>query len=63
LCPEGYYCDNTVSAVITRGVECPAGHYCPPSTKFATQFKCRPGTWSNKTKLVNADECFECPPR
>lgn len=63
-CLAGYFCDNTAVAVSSlSGYECPMGHYCPPGTSFATQYKCPSGTWSNKTQLVRADQCTECPAR
>lgn len=63
LCPRGYYCDSTELPVTSRGLVCPAGHYCLPGTKFATQYKCPGGTWSNRTNLVDSSDCFGCPPR
>lgn len=63
-CPEGYFCDNTASAVDTLvGRECPTGHFCLKGTKFSTEHKCPTGTWSNKTKLVRKEQCTDCPPR
>ena len=63
-CLAGYYCDNTVTGVSSlAGFECPIGHYCPAGTSFATEYKCPPGTWSNKTQLVKPSECTDCPPR
>ncbi|EDO40915.1 predicted protein, partial [Nematostella vectensis] len=63
-CPEAYFCDNSAAGVSDlTGFECPTGHYCPKGTKFATEFKCPQGTWSNQTKLIRPDECFQCPAR
>ncbi|CAM4687297.1 unnamed protein product, partial [Caretta caretta] len=42
-------------------VPCPAGHYCPPGTKHPAQYKCAPGTWSNRTSLASEEECLPCP--
>lgn len=63
-CSEGYFCDNTVTPVDSlAGRLCPIGHYCPPSTRYANQYPCFPGTWSNQTGLKKASECDQCPPR
>ena len=63
-CLAGYYCDNTDHAVSNlTDFWCPPGHYCPEKTSFSTQHKCPPGTWSNKTRLVEAGQCTSCPPR
>ena len=63
-CEAGYYCDNTNMAVSSLAAfGCPMGHYCPRKTRFATQHKCPPGTWSNKTKLEREDQCTPCPPK
>ena len=63
-CLAGYYCDNTVTAVTTlTGRECPPGSYCPTRTRYAREFGCQPGTWSNRTGLVNPSQCDACPPR
>ncbi|XP_039224456.1 scavenger receptor class F member 1-like [Crotalus tigris] len=43
-------------------VPCPVGHYCPPGTKHPLQYKCAPGTWSNRTSLATEKECAPCPP-
>jgi len=40
--------------------ECQEGHFCPDGTRFATQNPCPLGTYSNKTKLVNASQCHPC---
>ncbi|KAL7981551.1 hypothetical protein Chor_005639 [Crotalus horridus] len=56
-CPEGAYC-NIGSANYTH---CPAGHYCPKNTKFATQFPCPRGTYSEILSLRTVAECQPCP--
>ena len=61
-CPRGYYCDNTVSPVDSlNGRLCPVGYYCPPETRYANEFGCLPGTWSNKTGLNDSSQCQPCP--
>ena len=32
-----------------RGNDCPAGHYCPTSTEYATQYPCAAGSYNNAT--------------
>ncbi|XP_038634725.1 latent-transforming growth factor beta-binding protein 1-like [Scyliorhinus canicula] len=63
-CPAGSYCYTP--ELENWGVEapqrCPPGHFCPPRTEFATQYKCPRGTFSNKEGLTSAAECDLCPP-
>ena len=64
VCESGYYCDNTLVAVTTvAGRECPMGSYCPRGTRFAREFGCLRGTWSNRTGLNDYSQCDPCPPR
>ncbi|XP_028563977.2 uncharacterized protein LOC114585457 [Podarcis muralis] len=60
-CPERFVCTRGSGGKQKPPVPCPAGHYCPPGTKHPTQYKCAPGTWSNKTGLAAEDECVPCP--
>ena len=70
VCPEGYYCDldekcNKTAwghGLYTVPRDCPAGHYCPAGTKFATEFPCPVPTFSNATNLKGVGECQQCPP-
>ncbi|XP_021231890.1 zonadhesin-like isoform X5 [Numida meleagris] len=57
-CPEGFYCE----AASTNYTDCPAGHYCPRNTKFATQYPCPPGTYSEALNIWDASKCQLCPP-
>ncbi|XP_053125644.1 sushi, von Willebrand factor type A, EGF and pentraxin domain-containing protein 1-like [Hemicordylus capensis] len=57
-CPEGVFCD----AGSANYTNCPAGHYCPQNTKFATQFPCPRGTYSNILNIKTVSECQPCPP-
>ncbi|XP_077985306.1 uncharacterized protein LOC144439946 [Glandiceps talaboti] len=57
-CPAGYYCEEG-SVNIT---ECPSGHFCPQNTEFAEQNPCNNGTYNNRTKGENVDDCELCPP-
>lgn len=57
-CPARSFC---AGASVTP-VSCPAGSYCPVGTRFATQFLCLPGTFSNATGLAAATECTACTP-
>ncbi|KAI8480901.1 hypothetical protein Bbelb_413740, partial [Branchiostoma belcheri] len=49
-----------------RGVSvpavCPPGSYCPAGTKFASQFLCPEGTYSNRSGLANHTQCTPCDP-
>lgn len=38
------------------------GHYCPRNTKFATQYPCPPGTYSDALNIWDASKCQLCPP-
>ena len=66
VCPEGFYCDSTVqnnslcSNPVQSPVPCPTGHYCPDGTKYAHEFGCPNGTFSNRTQLKTASECTDC---
>ena len=68
VCPEGYYCDSTVAAVLynTSGIGvitplvCPAGFYCPNRTAYSTQFPCPSGSFSNATMLTDSSQCVQC---
>ncbi|XP_040546472.1 zonadhesin-like isoform X6 [Gallus gallus] len=57
-CPEGFYCETAS----TNYTDCPAGHYCPRNTKFATQYPCPPGTYSDALNIWDASKCQLCPP-
>ncbi|OXB81275.1 UNVERIFIED_CONTAM: hypothetical protein H355_014319 [Colinus virginianus] len=57
-CPEGFYCESAS----TNYTDCPAGHYCPRNTKFATQYPCPPGTYSEALNIWDASKCQLCPP-
>eukprot|EP01012_Entosiphon_sulcatum_P020572 TRINITY_DN2549_c0_g1_i18.p1 TRINITY_DN2549_c0_g1~~TRINITY_DN2549_c0_g1_i18.p1 ORF type:complete len:7257 (+),score=712.60 TRINITY_DN2549_c0_g1_i18:702-21773(+) len=65
-CPAGYYCDLDdhcdFATNYTQPRDCPAGFYCPVGTKWATQFPCPAGTFSNLTRLTRSAECPLCTP-
>ena len=67
MCPEGYYCDSTIqndtycSHGVSNPVPCPTGHYCPNGTKFAMEYPCPNGTYSDSTQLKEVTECTACP--
>lgn len=44
------------------GNECPAGHYCPVSTSFASQFPCPRGTYKPQRGGVRQSDCTPCEP-
>ena len=54
VCPEGYYCIDSVSPV-----PCSEGHYCPAQTGLHQQ-ACPRGTYNNKTGLSTESECTPC---
>lgn len=45
ICPEGYYCNTTLAAVITP-VVCEVGHYCPPGTGNYRDYPCPESKYS-----------------
>ena len=60
-CPAGYYCDNTETATVyVNDSVCPAGFYCPDSTRFAFEYACPEGTFSNRTGLTDSEICTPC---
>ena len=61
LCPAGYFCSNSSGPVINYVMfECPVGHYCPYGTRYAFEYPCPIGTFSNLTGLQLAIECTPC---
>ncbi|XP_077578966.1 uncharacterized protein LOC144200596 [Stigmatopora nigra] len=61
-CPARYACLRGTGSVHRPPLPCSVGHYCPPGTKFPTQYKCPAGTWSAQTGLQTENECQPCPP-
>ncbi|PIK41162.1 hypothetical protein BSL78_21986 [Apostichopus japonicus] len=60
-CPQGYFCDNTKAPVVLyNNAICPEGHYCPPRTRYDTEFPCPRGTYSNRTGLNETSQCDPC---
>jgi hypothetical protein len=57
-CLEAYYCEE--GAVYP--VDCPAGYYCHSGTRFATEFACPRGTFSDRTRLLAVEQCTPCSP-
>jgi hypothetical protein len=55
-CPAGYFCIEGSESLS----ECPSGHYCPTGTKYATEFACPPGSFSDSTGLPSAEYCTRC---
>nr|XP_057935999.1 SCO-spondin isoform X4 [Doryrhamphus excisus] len=60
-CPARYACLRGTGGVQRAPLSCSAGHYCPPGTKFPTQYKCPEGTWSGQSGLESESECQPCP--
>ncbi|EGD79005.1 hypothetical protein PTSG_01976 [Salpingoeca rosetta] len=58
ICPAGYWCRYEGTSDFSD-VPCPQGYYCPVGT--TTPRACPPGTWSNETAAMSADDCQECP--
>ena len=60
-CPAGFYCNDTHGPVVNYALtECIEGHFCPESTKYATQHKCPPGTFNNRTGMDDLGDCLSC---
>ncbi|XP_023933458.1 uncharacterized protein LOC106181652, partial [Lingula anatina] len=60
-CPPGYYCDNSIEAVVNyTAYVCPQGHYCPNATQSSTENPCPIGTFNNGTGLGADTECSPC---
>ena len=58
VCPPTFYCPEGSPLPIGP---CPTGHYCPAGTKFAKQWACPGGTYSDATNLVRVTTCKACP--
>ena len=48
---------NTTTPII-----CPAGSYCPAGTRYANEFLCPNGTYSDVTGLSDVSNCTACTP-
>ncbi|CEM28618.1 unnamed protein product [Vitrella brassicaformis CCMP3155] len=59
-CTAGYACPF---AGMTAGntVKCATGHYCPEGTRYATQFPCPRGTYTDSENLAAESSCDPCP--
>lgn len=55
-CPPGSYCPRANVVPI----DCPIGSYCVNNTRFMDEFLCPPGTFSNRTRLTDSNQCFLC---
>ena len=61
VCPPGYFCSNATGPVIDfTPFECPMGYYCPGGTRYASEYPCPLGTFSNLTGLQSAMDCAPC---
>ena len=38
-----------------------SGYYCPAGTRYATEYACPLGTFSNRTGLNESADCNPCP--
>ncbi|XP_075046430.1 uncharacterized protein LOC142107145 [Mixophyes fleayi] len=61
ICPARFFCATGSGGRQRPPVPCPRGHYCPPGTKHGSQYKCPPGTWSDRPGLASDRECYSCP--
>ncbi|XP_053729819.1 SCO-spondin isoform X1 [Synchiropus splendidus] len=61
MCPARYACLRGTGGPQRPPLSCFAGHYCPPGSKFPSQFKCPMGTWSGHSGLESESECQPCP--
>ena len=58
-CCEGYFClENSTKCEY----QCPKGHYCPNSTKYAENYPCPIGTYNNATGRTSINDCILCDP-
>ena len=57
-CPAGHFCLQST----TTPEVCPAGSYCPAGTRYANEFLCPNGTYSNVTGLTRVENCTACTP-
>jgi hypothetical protein len=55
-CPAGYFC--TINT--TEPFDCPVSSHCPEGTRFADEFLCPAGTFSNVENLRAVEECEPC---
>jgi hypothetical protein len=56
FCPAGSYCPRDTVVPI----DCPIGSYCLNNTRYKDEFLCPPGTFSNRTRLTKAMDCYSC---
>ncbi|XP_072282810.1 uncharacterized protein [Pyxicephalus adspersus] len=61
VCLAGFFCPTGSGGRQRPPVPCPRGHYCPPGTKHGSQYKCPPGTWSDRPGLASDRDCYPCP--
>ncbi|XP_075462629.1 uncharacterized protein LOC142498005 [Ascaphus truei] len=61
ICPARFFCATASGGTQRPPVPCPRGHYCPGGTKLGTQYKCPPGTWTDRSSLASDTECYPCP--
>ena len=60
-CVERYFCSATYGPVVNfESFICPEGHFCPSGTRFAAEYPCQLGTFSNSTGRANQNECLPC---
>nr|XP_006821767.1 PREDICTED: uncharacterized protein LOC100369099 [Saccoglossus kowalevskii] len=58
VCTKGYFC---LEGSVEPTAECPTGHYCPPGTRWATEYPCHAGSYSDRTGNVRWEVCTPCP--
>ncbi|CAN0217741.1 unnamed protein product [Laminaria digitata] len=59
MCPERKTC--SLGSTSVDWSDCGAGYYCPAGTPSGTSYPCPAGSYSNRTDLAAASECYPCP--
>ena len=59
MCPERKTC--SLGSTSVDWSDCGAGYYCPAGTPSGTSYPCPSGSYSNRTDLAAASECYPCP--
>lgn len=59
-CPAMRACGWATGVDTNPSLPCRPGHYCPTGTPAVDRNPCPPGTFSNRSDLVSADECTPC---
>ena len=61
LCPSGFYCDDAIEPVVyPQNFTCPRGYYCPPGTRYSTEYPCPAGYFNDIEGRKALNECTPC---